>query len=63
MTERPCIDLTYADEVRVHNKFDPWTHVVVTMKGRESTLRDIAEELGPEAKLPRKNKDVWNMGG
>ena len=29
LTERPWIDLTYADEVRVHNKFDPWTHVVI----------------------------------
>ena len=63
LTERPWIDLTYADEVRVHNKFDPWTHVVVTMNGRESALRDIAEELGPEAKLPGKEKEVWNMGG
>ena len=63
LTERPWIDLTYADEVRVHNKFDPWTHVVTTKKGRGSTFKDIAEELGPEAKLPRKNKEVWNMGG
>ena len=23
LTERPWIDLTYADEVRVHDKFDP----------------------------------------
>ena len=25
--------------------------------------QDIAEELGPEAKLPGKKKEVWNMGG
>ena len=63
LIERPWIDLTYADEVRVHNKFDPWTHVVVTKNGRESAMEDIAEELGPEAKLPGKKKEVWNMGG
>ena len=26
-------------------------------------MEDIAEELGPEAKLPGKEKEVWNMGG
>ena len=26
-------------------------------------MEDIAEELGPEAKLPGKEKGVWNMGG
>ena len=29
----------------------------------DSTMEDIGEELGPEAKLPRKEKEVWNMDG
>ena len=33
------------------------------MDGRNNILRDIGEELGPEAKLPGKEKEVWNMGG
>ena len=61
--ERPTVDLTYADEVQVHDQFDPWTHVLVTMNGRESTMKDISEELGPEAQLPPKEKEVWNMDG
>ena len=28
-----------------------------------STIDDIGEELGPEARLPMKEKDVWNLEG
>ena len=31
--------------------------------GRVSTIEDIGEEFGPEARLPRKEKEVWNLDG
>ena len=54
--ERPTGDLTYADEVAVKNKFDPWTHVAIKQDGRETVMEDICEELDPGAKLPQKER-------
>ena len=31
--------------------------------GRVSTIEDIGEEFGPEARLPRKEKEVWDLDG
>ena len=54
--ERPAVDLIYADEVQIKDKFDPWTHVMAKKHGKVSTIEDICEEFGPEARLPRKEK-------
>ena len=61
--ERPTVDLTYADEVQIQDKFDPWTHVMMKKHGRMSTIEDSGEEFGPEARLPRKEKEVWDLDG
>jgi len=61
--EQPTVDLSYADAVQVKNQFDPWTSIITTKNGRVSTIEDIGEEFGPEARLPRKEKEVWNLDG
>ena len=54
--EQPTVDLSYADAVQIKNQFDPWTSIITTKNGRVSTIEDIGEEFGPEARLPRKEK-------
>ena len=54
--EQPTVDLSYVDAVQIKNHFDPWTSIITTKNGRVSTIEDIGEEFGPEARLPRKEK-------
>ena len=61
--ERPTVDLSYADAVQIKNHFDPWIPVMTTNNGRVSIIEDIGEEFGPEARLPRKEKEVWDLDG
>ena len=49
---RPEVDLSYADEVVIKDKFDPWTPIIMTQHGRESCIDDIVEKLGPAAGFP-----------
>ena len=37
--------------------------VMTTKNGRVSIIEDIGEEFGPEARLPRKEKEVWDLDG
>ena len=61
--ERPTVDLSYVDAVQIKNHFDPWTSVMTTKNGRVSTIEDIHDEFRPEARLPRKEKEVWDLDG
>ena len=60
---RPEVDLSYADEVVIKDKFDPWTPTIMTQHGRESCIDAISEELGPAAGFPAREKEVWNLDG
>lgn len=58
---RPTIDLSYADEVEIEDKFNPWSKIIITQHGRVSSIDDVAEEFGVEAKLAQKEKEVWAL--
>ena len=58
---RPTTDLSYADEVEIEDKFNPWSNIIITQHGRVSSIDDVAEEFGVEAKLAQKEKEVWAL--
>ena len=53
---RPTIDLSYADEVEIEDKFNQWSNIIITQHGRVSSIDDVAEDFGFEAKLAQKEK-------
>ena len=53
--------MSYADEVEIEDKFNPWSKIIITQHGRVSSIDDVAEEFGVEAKLAQKEKDVWDL--